>query len=132
MAKAVVRRSVARGKAVKSERKSSLDRAKGATAGALIATVVTGVFGVISTVADHHLTPPTSDTVTVCTQAQQGVKKALDAGIDQPDLLDTINPEEVDRQCRKETVIACDILDGLNGQIPADKATVARRLSCHP
>jgi hypothetical protein len=113
------------------QRKPWADRILGATAGTLLGTVLTGVLTVSSTVVDHQMTPPTTDTVTSCTVAQQGVKKALDTGVDHPKTLEPINPEEVDARCGEETLLACDILDGLDGQIPKDKAATARSLGCH-
>jgi hypothetical protein len=114
----------------KNERKPWADRIVGATAGALICATVSGVLTLGSTAVDHRMTPPTTDTVTACSVAQQGVKKALDIGVDNPKSLEPINPESVDRGCGEETVIACDILDGLDGQIPKERAATARKLGC--
>jgi hypothetical protein len=96
----------------------------------LIGTIVTAAVTLGSTVVDHQMTPPTTDTVTSCTVAQEGVRKALENGVDHPKSLEPINSEEVDSKCGEETVIACDILDGLNGQIPKEKAAAVRKLGC--
>jgi hypothetical protein len=116
--------------AARPERPPWVERVIGGATVGLIGVMVTGVLNLGSTVVDHQMTPATTDTVTTCTVAQQGVQKSLEIGLDHPESLEPINSEEVDSECGEEIVIACDILNGLNGQIPANRAAAAERLRC--
>lgn len=84
-----------------------------ALAGALGAAVIAGACAVGAQVIDTMNPPaPTSETRTVCASAYENVKAVLDLGVNSPDLLEKVNPQEVDAQCGNEDAIAEDMQSG--------------------
>lgn len=79
--------------------------------------VIAGLFGLTNLVAGQviDLHPEvTKDTVSVCVNASDNVKRQLNTGINNPQILRLTNPPSVDAQCGDEVDIAHDIQDGSN------------------
>lgn len=77
--------------------------------------VISGLFGLTNLIAggviDQH-PEITKDTVSVCVNASDNVKRQLANGINNPRLLRLTNPVSVDTQCGDEVDLAHDIQDG--------------------
>lgn len=77
-------------------------------------TIAAGLLAVLLAVGTHvadGLNPssPTTETRSQCASAFANVKDAVDMGIESPDLLENVNPEDVDEECGEETDIADDL-----------------------
>jgi hypothetical protein len=76
---------------------------------------IAGVFGLGAAILNNQPAPqPTTETVSVCTSAILNVRKAMDAGVRDPIILEKLNTEAVDAQCGEEADIARDILANEN------------------